>query len=179
MPSTDIQQGSLALLFGAPSLTMALNGGDSNSANGGQTLTFAGMVLTEVAATRTAKTIETQNAGGVTVNITTYDAGDEVTLTIKPAGPSRAGAKAINDYFPRPGGYAALIDAADISYLDNAGWTPRRGGISAATTVGQVPPEGLAYGIKAASKATSSTGNVLWTITLMRMEGIISWVPLA
>jgi hypothetical protein len=171
MPSTDIQQGSLALLFGAPSMTLSLNGGDAAPGGGGQTLTFAGMVLTEVAATRTAKTIETQNAGGVTVNITTYDAGDEVTLTIKPAGPNRAGAKGINDYFPRPGGYAALIDATDISHLDNAAWTIHKGGISAAST-------GLAYGIKSASKASSSTGNVVWTVTLMRMEGITSWVPL-
>lgn len=175
MPFSDIQQGTHALLMGCPSLDLDLNGGNANSANGGQGFTFAYLVLTDVAQARTAKSIETQNAAGNTVNITTYDAGDEVTLTCKPAGPNRAGAKATNDYFPRPGGYAALIDVADIAnitYLDNGTLTNKRGGVSAAG------PLGVPYGIKSASKAATATGNVVWTLVLQRMDSIPSWVPL-
>lgn len=164
MATTEIQQGSLAMVWGSPSMDIKLNGGSA--------MTFAaGLVLGEVTQARTSKTVETPNAAGETVNVTTYDLGDEVTIQMRPAGTTRALAAAVNDTFPRPGGYAALISAVDISHIDAAAISSLAGGISAAST-------GVAYGIKEASKASTPTGDVTWTLTLWRVAAITNYVPL-
>jgi hypothetical protein len=162
----EIQQGPLALCYGAPSMTVAFDGG---SALGFATTTA--LVLSDVAHERTADTIETRDAAGNIVNVTTYNAGDTVTLTVKPAGSTRANSKTTNDLFPRPGGYAALVSATDVTYLDNAALTTKLGGITAASA-------GVAYQIASASKSTTGGGHVTWTIGLRRIDGITSWVPL-
>jgi hypothetical protein len=165
MAASEIQQGALALVYGSPSMDVNFNGGVN--------MTFAtGLVLGDVSQVRTAKTVETENAAGVMVNVTTYDLGDEVTITMRPSGTTRALAAGINDLFPRPGGHATLISATDITHLDQALVTSTAGGISKATT-------GLVYGIKEATKASTPTGHVTWTIVLRRSEGITTWVPLA
>lgn len=165
MAATEIQQGALALVYGPPSMDIKINAGTP--------LTFAaGLVLGDVTQTRTSKTIETQDAAGRTINVTTYDLGDEVTIQMRPANATRALAAAANDTFPRPGGYAALISATDISHVDAAAITPLLGGISAATP-------GVKYGIKEASKASTVGGHVTWSLTLWRVEGITEYAPLA
>jgi hypothetical protein len=165
MAATEIQQGALAFVYGSPSMDIKLNADPA--------MTFsAGLVLGDVSQVRTSKTVETENAAGVTVNVTTYDLGDEVTITMRPAGANRAASAGFNDTFPRPGGYAALISATDISHLDQAAITGLKGGISAGTA-------GVAYGIKEATKASTPSGHVTWTIVLRRSEGITSWIPLA
>jgi hypothetical protein len=129
------------------------------------------MVLGDVSQVRTAKTVETENAGGVTVNVTTYDLGDEVTITMRPAGADRTIAAETNDMFPRQGGYAALINATDISHVDAAAISDLVGGISAGSA-------GVAYGIKEATKASTPSGHVVWTLVLRRSEGIPDWMPI-
>lgn len=162
----EIQQGSLAMIYGAPSLGLKLNGGS--------TLNFASstaIVLTEVAHTRTADVVETRDAAGNVVNIATYNAGDEVTLTVMPAGATRTDADTVHDLFPRPGGYAALIDGTNVTHLDNATITSTAGGISAAST-------GVVYRINTVSKSSSSQGKVTWTVGLQRFDSITSYTPL-
>ncbi len=155
----EIQQGSLAMIFGAPSLGLKMNGG----ATFNFTSTTA-IVLTEVSHTRMAKTVETQNAAGNTVNVTTYDVGDEVTLTVMPAGATRTDADTVHDLFPRPGGYAALIDGTNVSHLDNATISSTAGGVSGSGT-------GVVYRINTASKSSSGGGKVTWTLGLQRFDG--------
>lgn len=165
MAATDIQQGSIALVWGAPSVNLAINGGSA-------LVLGTGILIDNISHTRTADTVEVRNANGEVVNITTFNLGDEVTLAIKPAGSSRANAKAVNDAFPRQGGYAALIDSTDITHLDNAAITGLVGGVSAATT-------GVLYAIKGVSKASTSQGHVAWNVTLARHAGISSYAPLS
>jgi hypothetical protein len=177
MATTEIQQGALALVYGSPSMDIQINGGTA--------MTFAaGLVLGDVTQARTSKTVETQDAAGRTVNVTTYDLGDEVTIQMRPAGTTRALAKAANDLFPRPGGYAALISAADISHVDSASISQLVGGISGPAGATPTPPTPEAaiegrYGIKEASKASTPTGPVIWTLTLWRVEAIQNYKPLA
>lgn len=165
MAVSDIQTGALALVYGAPSFDLKINGGT--------TLTFAaGYVLTDVSVSRTADQIETRNAAGDIVNVTTYNAGDEVTLTVKPAGTTRANAKTVADTFPRPGGYAALIDATDITHLDNAAISGTIGGVSLASS-------GVSYMIKSATKNSTPGQAVTWTLVLQRHSGITTYTPLS
>lgn len=165
MAATNIQNGALALVFGVPSVDVKINGGT--------TLTLgSGMVLTQLTQARTADEIETRNADGNVVNVTTYNAGDEVSLVMMPGGANRAAAEDVNDTFPRPGGYAALISATDITHIDAVAVSSTVGGVGAATT-------GLAYRIAAATKNTTAQGHVTWNITLRRHEGISTYTPLS
>lgn len=164
MAATNIQNGALALVFGVPSVNIAINGGT--------TLTLgAGMVLNQLTQARIAEEIVTRNADGNTVNVTTYDAGDEVSLVMMPGGATREAAEDVNDTFPRPGGYAALITGTDITHLDAVATSGTIGGVSAAST-------GKAYRIASATKNTTAQGHVTWNITLRRHEGITSYAPL-
>lgn len=164
MATTNLQTGAMALVFGVPSVDVKINGGTT-------LVLGTGMVLNSLTQTRTADVIETRNADGNIVNITTYNAGDEVQLVMMPSGSSRSAAQGINDTFPRPGGYAALISSTDITHIDAASVSSTAGGIGAATT-------GLSYRISAASKSTTAQGHVTWNITLQRVEGISTYTPL-
>lgn len=162
----EIQQGRMALVYGAPSMTMAINGGTALGFTGNTAI-----VLSEMSVTRTADTVETRDAAGDIANITTYNAGNEVTLTIMPAGNTRANAKTVADQFPKIGGYAVLVSATDVTHLDNAARTATAGGVTLATT-------GVPYQISAASKNSTGGGKVTWTLTLREQDAITSWVPL-
>lgn len=154
-----IQQGTMALVFGAPDADIDIAGHDVPKESA------SGIILSEVGFTAMAQEVRTMNETGNTVNITTFDAGAEATLTIKPRGTTVANAVTAAGYFPKVGDVCTIVNAAAVS-------THTDPDFSAASP-------GRTYRVKAASKNMGAGQHVTWNVTIERLDAIPSMVPLA
>lgn len=160
----EIQSGKVALLWGVPSIGIKVNGGSAiqfTNASG------AAFVVLSIDHERMSSQVVTPDATGEPANVTNYATGDKLTLTIKPAGNTRANAEVASEMFPRPGGYLQLINATStVTYLDDTSPSSTLGGISAAATT----PDGLFYRIDTASRSMEGQNSATWTLTVVRHD---------
>lgn len=157
----EIQSGKVALLWGVPSIGIKVNGGTTlqfTNASGGA------YNVISIQHERMASQVVTNDATGEVSNVTTYGTGDRLTLTIKPAGNTRANAEVTSELFPRPGGYLQLINATStVTYLDDTAPSSTVGGISGAT-------DGLFYRIETANRAMEGQDSSTWTVVVVRHD---------
>jgi len=150
-----VQQGPLALVFHAPSADITL---------AGQSLVGA-IIIGEVGFQPTASESRTKNTDGTTCNISTWDKGAEVTLSVMPCGTTAANAVTANGYFPEIGDKCVVVNAAaSTTYTD--------GDFSAAST-------GRHYRVKAASKTSRSGEPLTWSVTIERVDSIADMTALS
>ena len=149
------QQGTMALVFGVPNADITL---------GGQSLVGA-IIVSGLTFTPTAKEVRTEDEGGGTVNITTYDFGAEASLTVIPRGSTAANAITANGYFPTIGARCTVVNAASVATFTDSQY-------SAASS-------GREYRVKSASKAFSPTDKAVWNLTIERLDSITSMAALS
>lgn len=149
------QQGAMAIVFGVPNADITL---------GGQSLVGA-TIISNLTFTPTAKEVITEDEGGNTVNITTYDFGAEASFQVTPRGSSAANAVTANGYFPDIADRCTVVNAASVATFTDAQF-------SAASA-------GREYRVKSASKAYSTSDKAVWNVTIERKDSMPSMAHLS